>query len=468
MNAELKKLYDQKGKAHTEMQKFGDKLKKGEKLTEEEEKQFNSFDEEYKSANDAITKLKLLDDRETEKAVSELKKQEGNPGNEGKKEKTIFTSAEGRSAWKKGMSGARLTEKEKKIFDTVADQDEAFRRFINLGFDALDDNEREIVQEMSTKAASIWLEANKGQRAQTVTTTGGGYTIPQGFWDDIVMYKKLVSPFFEEAKIGPSGVAKSIFYFINSTSGNDLPMPTIDDTGVTGELLAINTDAFGNTADMTFGQIIMKAYKYSPKPMKVPRELMDDTGIDLAGLIPEVLGTRNGRKQNLDLTTGDNTNKPQGIVTGSTQGKISAGNDAITFSDIIDLEHSVNPAYRKSSSARFMFSDGILKYLKKLTIGSATNDSRPLWSPSYREGVPDTIDGFQYLLNEDMAAAVADQAKVMLFGDMKQYAIRQAGAPLLRFLGERFADTDQVAWVLFERLDGRYRNTSGIKYLEVS
>lgn len=462
MNAELKKLFDAKGKAIAQMEAVGERLKKGEKLTAEEEKQFDAWDKELLDANASIERMERLDAIAKEKSVADLKGKKGaEPDDEGKKELPKFSYSDGMRAIAKASAGNKLSENEKKIFDRVNEQDEAFRRFINLGFDALDENERARVAELKNKTFD-------NERAQTVTTTGGGYTIPQGFWADYVQAMKLVSPFFTEGQVGPNQVAKSIFYWMDTATGNDLPMPTFDDTATVGELLAINTDAFGNTADLVVGQIIMKAYKYNPKPMKVPNELLQDTGIDLPGLIAETLGTRNGRIINTQFTTGDNTNKPQGIVPGASAGVVSAANDAITFIDVIDLVHSVDPAYRGSPSARFMLHDGILKYLKKLTIATVTNDSRPLWQPSYREGTPDTIDGYRYLLNQDMQATVADGTRVMLFGDMKQFAIRQAGPPVLKFLGERFADADQVAWMLFQRMDARYRNTAGIKYLEVS
>jgi HK97 family phage major capsid protein len=66
-------------------------------------------------------------------------------------------------------------------------------------------------------------------------------------------------------------------------------------------------------------------------------------------------------------------------VTGATLG-YTAGNSttsgettAITYDDLVELEHSVDPAYRKN--ARFMMSDTALKTVKKLKDGIG----RPLW-----------------------------------------------------------------------------------------
>lgn len=457
MNAELKKLYDQKGKAWAQMEAVGERLKKGEKLTKEEDDQFKAWDKELEEANESIRKIERLEEVRKTGAVTKLRAEEVEPD----QVKTFnLKPHEARTIFLKAEHGQKLSKLEQEKFDFMVAQDTVFRSFMN-GED-LNEQERSILGTLRTSTKDF----DGNMRAQTVTTTGGGYLIPAGFLNDIIVYLKFVSPFFEEMKIGPSAVAKNLFYFLNTPTGNSLPCPALDDTANTGELVAINTDIFTNTTDMAFTQITMLAYKYGPKPMKVPSELLQDSGVDIPGLVTETLATRLGRILNTHLTTGDNSSKPQGIVAGASVGVVSAGNDAITFSDIIDLVHSVDPAYRKSPSARFMLHDGVLKYIKKLSIGSS--DARPLWMPSFRDGAPDTIDGYQYLINQDMQATVADGTKVMLFGDMKAYAVRQAGPMVLKFLGERFADIDQVAWMLLGRFDGRIRNSSAIKYLEVS
>jgi HK97 family phage major capsid protein len=467
---ELNGLYDKKRNLVYQMNDVSTKVKERTKpgevpaYTDDEDKQFRGWDGELIRVNATIQNMERSAQLFAEAQAKKLEIEEGN-GENGKRDK--FTYAQKgrviRMAETRGVD--RLGKEERKVYDAICDEASAFENMIRYGEQNLTEAERAIVNDL--KSTYINIERSSGERAQTVTTTGGGFTIPQGFNPDIYRSLKLVSPFFADLNISGSQQGletnKNLFSFMETTQGNDIPWPTVDDTATVGELLAINTDAFANAADLTFGQIVMKAYKYSPKPMKVPYELMQDTGIDLPGLISDMLGTRLGRIVNTQFTTGDNTAKPQGIVIGASAGKTTAASAAITFPEILDLEHSVDPSYRKSPSSRFMFHDNILLYLKKLTIGSPTNDSRPVWTPGYAVGAPDTIDGFQYLLNQDMASTLATTNITMLFGDMKAYAIRQAGPFRLKFLTERFADADQVAWVLFGRFDGRLLNTSAIK-----
>jgi HK97 family phage major capsid protein len=450
MNAELKKLYDQKGNTWAQMQDVARKLKEGKELSTEENTQFDKWDGELKSITDKIAKIERAEKLEAEMAASKLEPQAGS----GEKQNAVnlgsFSSKERRNIWntaeRRGVES--LSKEEKDAYQAMQKENKAFSKFM-IGLD-LNEEERKIVKGLEV-------------RAQSTSNSAGGYTIPQGFIARVDRKLKMISPFFAEDLVGSTSEAENVFEFIRTDTGNTLPIPTNDDTSTTGELLAENTDAFANTADLTFAQVSFLAYKYNSKPMKVSNELLNDSGIDLENLVADVLATRIGRIVNTHFTTGTNSSQPQGIVTGATAGKTTAGATAITFPEIIDLVHSVDAAYRKSPSARFMLHDLILAYLKKQTIGSSTNDSRPLWQPGYTQGAPDTIDGYRYLVNNDMASTVATTNITMLFGDMKKYGIRQVNGYTVKRLNERFADYDQTAWLMFARFDGRYLNTSAIK-----
>jgi len=311
-----------------------------------------------------------------------------------------------------------------------------------------------------------WRNTEQRVGSQSTTNTAGGYTIPQGFIPRVVRSLKMISAFFDEFSVAPNAELQNTFALYKTDAGNALPMPTGDDTANTGELLAENADSSTSTADLVFGQITLLAYKYSTKMIKASTELLQDSAIDIPGYVSDMFGSRLGRIMNTHFTTGDNSSKPQGIVTGATQGKFTASSTAVTFPEILDLIHSVDPSYRNSPSCRFMFHDNILLALKKLTVGQATTNARPLWQPGYDVSAPPTIDGFRYLINQGMASSQTSGAKIILFGDMKQYAVRLVNVYRLLTLRERYAETDQTAWVGFMRADGRILNSSAIKYLK--
>lgn len=462
-----RELRDKGKKALEEMRKFGEEqraaAKKGETLTEDRDKQFDQWTQE---TTDVENELEL---RRKEAIFAEERRGPKVPGTDIDTTEEKYDPAFKPSEKEVRMATATLSKrgydklnaKDKKIINLVEAEERAWVTGLSAGFDPnrMDAQTRSILDEREKR--------NPEQRAQSVTTTGGGYLIPEGFISDVIKSMKFISPFFDEFKATPTSEARSLFNFRRTNSGNNIPWPTYDDTSNTGELLAINT-TIGSATDMTFSRIVLLAYKYSSKPILVPYELFEDEGVGLNELVVDTLATRIGRIGNTHLTTGDNSSKPQGIVTGATSGKVTASATATTFLEVLDLIHSVDPSYRKRPTCRFMFHDNILLYLKKLTVGAASTNARPLWAPGWDVQAPSTIDGFQYVINQDMASSVAINSKIMLFGDMKAYAVRLVNDVRAYKLEERYRDLDQTGFISFIRMDGRILNSSAIKYLRTT
>jgi HK97 family phage major capsid protein len=284
-------------------------------------------------------------------------------------------------------------------------------------------------------------QLNKIRAAQTVTTTGGGYLVPQGFSNQLEEALKWFGGMWQAAEVFPTG------------TGSPLPWPTVDDTANAGELLPINTNAA--LQDFTFGQVNFGAFKYSSKLVQVPIELMQDSYFDLNSFLARMLGERLGRVTNPHFTTGTGTGQPTGIVTAATLGKagLTGQTTSIIYDDLVDLYHSVDAAHRMSPGARWMMNDSSLKVIKKLKDTSG----RPLWLNGYTSGFgssfPGTILDRPYILNQDVATMAAN-AKSVLFGDLSKYKIRLVQGTSLRRLDELFAQAGQVGFVAFMRTDG--------------
>jgi HK97 family phage major capsid protein len=287
------------------------------------------------------------------------------------------------------------------------------------------------------------------------TDTGGGATVPQGFYDQLI-----------DAQLAYGGMVEASFVF-DTASGNALPIPTDNDTTNAGAILGENTQV--GTQDVTFGAVTMNAYTYSSKLVLVSNQLLQDSAFNLDAFLSGKLGTRLARITNTHFTTGNGASKPGGVVTGATLGYTAGGSTSsgstatFTNDDLIELEHSVDPAYRKN--ARFMMADTSLKQIKKLKDGIG----RPLWLAGIAVKEPDTINGYPYVINQDMAAPAAS-AKPVTFGDFQNYFIRRvAGVQILR-LTERYADFNQVGFLAFQRWDGQLidAGTHPIKYLQNS
>lgn len=294
---------------------------------------------------------------------------------------------------------------------------------------------------------------NVETRAQTTSNTTGGYTVPTELLNILVKSMAAWGPMYDE----------NVATVITTASGNTLTMPTVNDT--TGASLVVAhtqgttlTDDGG--ADVTFGQKSLESYAFNTEWLRVSKELADDSIFAMETLLGDLLGERLGRVANTQLTTGSGSSAPNGIVTASTKGVDAAAVAAITADEIIDLVHSVDPAYRAGPKVAFMFNDTTLKLIRKLKDG----DGNYLWQMgNVQQGVPGSLLGYRYFVNQAMATPAAS-AKSMLFGDFGKYFVRKVGAPLIGALQDKdFWPGFGVAGYI--RFDGELSDTAAVKHI---
>lgn len=272
------------------------------------------------------------------------------------------------------------------------------------------------------------------QRDQTVgTDSEGGYMVPEGF-----------VPELERALLAFGGM-RQVADVLRTADGRDLPWPTVDDTSNAGRLLTEATTI--TEVAIAFGQFILNAYKYSSDLVLVSAELIQDSAIDIGSTVGSILGERLGRILNTHFTTGDGSSKPNGIETAATIG-VTSGVGVWDAFDVIDLIHSVDPAYRPN--ARLMAHDSIVSLARQFV----DSNNQFLWQPSLQLGVPDRLAGYPVTINQDLDSAVSTGNDVMIFGDLRKYKIREVSGIRLRRLVERYADDDQEGFVAFLRADG--------------
>lgn len=291
------------------------------------------------------------------------------------------------------------------------------------------------------------------QRAlSAVTSTAGGVTVPQ------TTIARL-----ERAMLWFGGMLQ-VSEILQTDSGEPMTWPTVNDTGNKGR--QVGEGAAATTLDPTFGGVVWNAYKFTSDEVLIPTELFEDSIFGperLSVEIGDILGERLGRIANEKATTGTGAATVRGAITAAALGKTAASATAIAADEIIDLVHSVDPAYRQMES-RFMFHDNILLAIRKLK--DANN--LYLFQPNAQLGLPDTIHGYPYTINNDMASAIATTNKTILFGPFRFYKFRQVRMVRLYRLVERHRENDQDAFLAFTRFDGNLLNagTNPLKFLQ--
>ena len=319
--------------------------------------------------------------------------------------------------------------------DKAADYRSAYLNFLRKGNANLTPEERSLLSE------------KRGTSNQVVGTDSlGGYLVPD-----------LWQPEIERSMLDYSGIMQAC-RILRTATGSTLFWPTEDDT--TTKAVKIGEASAFTVQDLTFGQKQLDAYKYGTIA-KVSWELLQDNTYNIEQELRNAFAPRFGRVLNEQCTIGDGSGDPNGIVTAATLGKTTASATAFTYLEILDLKHSVDPAYRNSPNFGLMFHDNVLLAIKKLV----DSQNRPLWMPSYVAGQPDLIDGTRYFINQDMDGTINTASKLILAGDFSKYIVRISQDMMFARRDELYSENGLVGFQAWMRFDGELINTAAVKYL---
>lgn len=323
---------------------------------------------------------------------------------------------------------------------------DCFAKALQFGVASLNPAERSV---MDQNRQDVPAEV----RAQAAgTDSAGGYTVPEEFSGEIDKQMAAWGPMWD------ADIAREL----NTSNGRRIPWPTVNDTANTGRIKAENASVDDDgTDDVVFGEAQLDAYIYDTGMVRVPIELLQDSAFDVGGLMNDLFGERLGRLANQVLTTGTGSSQPNGVITAAATGVTAAGVAAITGDELIDLQHSVDPAYRSSPKCRWMFNDTTLAAIRKLKDG----DGNYLWQMGdVRIGEPATILGHPYSVNQAMAS-LATGNRTVGFGDLSRYIVRKVLGFQVMTLRERYAENFQIGMVGFKRFDGELLNAQAFKVL---
>jgi HK97 family phage major capsid protein len=294
------------------------------------------------------------------------------------------------------------------------------------------------------------------------TTTGsqGGFTVQSEIASTLIDYLKSY------------GFMRAVASQMTTDKGNPLSFPTSDGTTEVGEWIAQNTTA--TAADPVFGTVALNVFKASSKIIAVPFELLQDSEIDIQGMVLKRSADRIGRLGNVGFTTGGGTTDPFGLVTAASTGKTGTTGQTLTviYDDLVDLIDSLDVAYLGAPSSNpelagaepgFMFNQTTRRVIRKIK----DTAGRPIWMPSYDEGLtgatPDRLLGYPVYLNNDMAVPAAN-AKTIAFGNFNKYMIRDAmDVTMFRFDDSAYAKLGQVGYLAWARMGGNLLDVNSVK-----
>jgi HK97 family phage major capsid protein len=264
-------------------------------------------------------------------------------------------------------------------------------------------------------------------------------TVGQSFFDQVFEIAQLVGPMLTVSEI------------FNTTSGENLVIPTVTATSTSGSVAAAGTISESNP---TFSSITLGAEKYGAL-VAVASELVSDAGFNITSYIAQQLGTSIGLKAN-DVLTTKLSSAAGSVVTGGT-----GVSGAASYENLIDLVYGIADGARVLPGLGFQMSKSGIAAARKLKDGAGNY----IWTNSAVPGQPATLLGYPVFENPNVAS-VALNAKSVLFGHLPSFKVRIAGGIRVDQSADFAFNTDTVTYRGLIRLDGGLTHATHIGYFK--
>jgi HK97 family phage major capsid protein len=270
--------------------------------------------------------------------------------------------------------------------------------------------------------------------------------VPQGFYDVLQTVLRYTGPAFQPG----------LYTILSTASGEQIKVPrqlTFSTGSLTAEAAAF---AESNPTGESFN---LDAFKYGTL-IKISRELLEDSGVDVVGFIAEQAGNALGAIVNSELAIGNGSDKPNGIFVAAGSGVRGTATDfKPSADDLIDLWGSLDSAYASRPSTVFQMRRATLAHVRKLRDG----DGQYLFDVS--GGATPTILGHPIVENP-YAPAMGTAAKSVIFGSMDSYHVRRVRDIEVARSDEAYFENDLVGFRVSVRLDGDLGQPSAVKFFQ--
>lgn len=274
--------------------------------------------------------------------------------------------------------------------------------------------------------------------------------------------------------VGKSGVSATLWEYavaaseilgyatlITTSDGNTIPMPKatvhadLDSADIAPNTPIVESDSTLTTVDLA---VTKRGFKTD-----VPNELLQDATFDVESYIAKNAGRRLGANvaaaaeaaaiagfTTAGVTTG------AGILTNlGSQSTAGQGSDYL-----VDLFHSVLPAYRASDKCAWGFADLAAAVVRKLK----TSTGDPVWQPSLIAGNPDLVLGKPTFVGTTFDSFGASK-KPIYFGDWSALVVRIAGGLRFERSAEAGFNNDQTVFRAIVRRGAVALDPNAVKYL---
>lgn len=286
----------------------------------------------------------------------------------------------------------------------------------------------------------------------------GGFLVPVDFQAELL-----------QCIVSYGGVA-AVASSITTSDGRPLQWPVVSyvtaglDPATRAEITPESAH-FDTGGDIVFSERTLGAYKFTTTgpnslPLRVSVELLQDSAINIDGLVRDVMAERLARLEAQKWVNGTGIGEPQGILTGTADVSLVTANSfadaANGYAKLLAVESALDTHYL--ANARWVMSRATWANVRSMV----DDNNRPLFIPeaqsSLASSINGTILGYPVTIDESFPNA-ANNVNFMAFGDIAAgYKIRHAGPVTVIANPWTRADYGQVEYCAWDRADGFQAN----------
>lgn len=282
----------------------------------------------------------------------------------------------------------------------------------------------------------------------------GGYLIPETLRSELLRVSLETSVVRPRARVIPMETLR-------------VPFPAIDSTtnvnSVYGGIVGYWTEESGTLTESQarFGRVVLEARKLTGFA-KVPSELMNDSLVSFSAFINQMFPEALSFFEDIAFLSGDGVGKPLGVLNGNAAVSVTrTTSNLVKFEDVIGMYARMLP--QSLSRAVWVVSPAVLPQLLNMrmvqqnvagteNVGAASpglwlNGGQAIGSP------PMTLMGLPIVVSEKVPT-LGSAGDISLI-DFGFYLIGDRQAMQARQSEERYFETDEIAFRIIERVDGR-------------
>ena len=235
-------------------------------------------------------------------------------------------------------------------------------------------------------------------------------------------------------------------------NGEPLRVALVNDTAQVSTVIGESTTGAPvvvTESDPAFSGFINNVDFLSTGEIKISLAELEDSYFDLDSWIRNAFGKRVARGLSNLIVTGSTSGNFQSIITTAGTGVTSAAPATLGYTDFVGLYSKLDPAFIQTSA--YIFNSTT----RGMILGLLDGFQRPLFVPSVNTDTLDTILGRPVVISQSHPNVGAGVVGAVQLGSLEDaYVLRTAGMPSVLRLNERYADTGQVAFIMYHRNSG--------------